>query len=41
MTKGKSYKIYPVQFKKMALAKAAEDEMTIAKVCEKLDINTR
>jgi transposase len=41
MAKGKSYKRYPAQFKRMALAKAAEDGMTAAKVCEELDVSTR
>jgi transposase len=41
MTKGKSYKRYPAQFKKMALVKAAEDGMTDAKICEELGVSTR
>ena len=38
MTKGKSYQRYPAHFKRMALAKAAEDGMTDAKVCEELGV---
>jgi transposase-like protein len=41
MTKGNSYKRYPAQFKRMALAKAAESGMTTAKVCQELDVSTR
>lgn len=41
MTKGKSYKRYPAHFKRMALAKAAEDGMTDTKACEELGISVR
>jgi transposase len=41
MTKGKSYQRYPAHFKKMSLAKAAEDGMTDVKVCEELGVSAR
>jgi transposase len=39
MTKGKSYKRYPAEFKRMALLRASGDGVTDNSVCEDLDIS--
>jgi transposase len=41
MAKGKAYKRYSAQFKRMALTKAAEDGMSDAKTCEELGVSDR
>ncbi len=41
MTKGKNYKRYPAEFKRMALLRASEDGKTDKSVCEELEISER
>ncbi|TKB43558.1 IS3 family transposase [Thalassotalea mangrovi] len=41
MTKGKSYKRYPAEFKKMALLRTSEDGKTDKSVCDELGISAR
>ena len=41
MTKPKRYKRYSAEFKREALRRAAEEQMTVKAVCEELGISTR